>query len=174
MKLLLRQICILVTILSLASGAAWAGSFNVELSGEKQQIQGYEHKDIQYYSFSEFVDLVGGQLEWDILGHQVSYVIDTTRFVFLIGSPFFKINETVHNLTYPVELKEGQLYLPALTSASYLDQVFPHKITYTQGSNTLRVSSEYFNVTDISFSRKANGLLVEIFVTSALPYDVTL
>ncbi len=144
----------------------------VIISGSEEKIESFQEQNIPYFSFSELVEILGGELDWDIVGHQVRYTVDTFVFNFVIGSPFFEINDSIYNLTYPVEYRKGKLFLPAITFIPFLDHVLPQKVTFSVKSNTLRVDSEFFNVTDIAVSPKANGLLIEIFLTSALAYDV--
>jgi N-acetylmuramoyl-L-alanine amidase len=75
-------------------------------------------------------------------------------------------------MTFQAEYREGQLYLPAVTFIPFLDNVISEKITWDKEKKLIRVDSEYFNVTDLAISRKANGLLIELFLTSSLAYDV--
>ncbi|MFC1475117.1 N-acetylmuramoyl-L-alanine amidase [Candidatus Zixiibacteriota bacterium] len=142
------------------------------ISGGKEKISLIEKDDITYISFSEMVDIFGGQLDWEIIGHQVKFEEDTIRFDFLIGSPYFKRNDSIFNMTYPAEYSDGQLYLPPATFIHFFDQMFYHKITWEEQNQTVRIDSDYFNVHDISFSAKANGLLIEVFMSGAMPYDV--
>jgi len=141
-------------------------------SGGTEKIQSFQQEKITYISFSELVEILGGSIAWKLIGHQISYVEDTNCFDFVIGSPFFKLNNSLYNSTFPAVYLKGQLFLPAETFFPFLDRILPQKIIWSRESKTLRIESEYFNVTDLSISLKANGLLVEIFLTSALAYDV--
>jgi len=151
---------------------AYGKTVKVTISGGEESIQSFKQKEMTYISFSELVEILGGLLDWEIIGHQISYVSDTNRFDLVIGSPFFKLNDSLYNLTFPAVYLEGQLYLPAETFVPFLDRILPQKITWSKDSKTLRVDSEYFNVTDLAVSPKANGLLIELFLTSSLAYDV--
>ncbi|RKX23686.1 MAG: hypothetical protein DRP47_12440 [Candidatus Zixiibacteriota bacterium] len=161
-----------VVLTCLVSISVHAKTVKVTISGGSEKIEAFDRDGITYFSLSEFAEIVGGLLDWEMVGHRISYVLDTSRFDFVIGSPYFKLNEQAYNITFPVELRDGQLYLPTETFISYLDQVFPQKIIWDNDKTTIRVDSEYFNVTDLSISAKANGLLIEIFLTSALAYEV--
>ncbi|UCG62416.1 MAG: N-acetylmuramoyl-L-alanine amidase [Candidatus Zixiibacteriota bacterium] len=170
-----RLLCfaiVIVAALLTVTGTAPAKEVKVSISGSTEKISAFEDREITYLSFSGLADIIGGSVDWQIVGHQITYVRDTNRFMFVIGSPFFKRNDSLFNMTYPAEFSDGLLYLPAETFIPFLNQVFHQKITWNKDSETVRVDSEYFNVTDLSISPKANGLLVEIFLTGALPYDV--
>lgn len=156
----------------LMSMSANAKTINVAISGGSDEIKAFDSDEITYFSLSGFAEIVGGLLDWEMIGQRISYILDTNHFEFVIGSPYFKLNEQAYNITFPVKLREGQLYLPAETFVSYLDRVFSQKIAWDQHESTIRVDSKYFNVTDLSVSAKANGLLIEIFLTRSLTYEV--
>jgi N-acetylmuramoyl-L-alanine amidase len=172
----MRRPCVFIFLILLAATlpqcVVYGKTVKVTISGGVESIQSFQQKEITYISFSELVEILGGLLDWEIIGHQISYVSDTNRFDFVIGSPFFKLNDSLYNLTFPAAYREGQLYLPAETFIPFLDRTLPQKITWSKDSETLRIDSEYFNVTDLAISPKANGLLIELFLTSSLVYDV--
>ncbi len=149
-----------------------ANSFEVAFSGSEEKINSFKVKDIQYISLSELVEIMGGYLDWKIVGHQITYDEGKNHFIFNVNSPFFLLNDTAYNLVYPTILKDGQFFITPKTFIKHLDRILPQKIIYSESNNNIRIDSEYFNVTDLTVSRKANGLLVEIFLTSSLNYEV--
>ncbi len=149
-----------------------AGSIKVVVSGGTEKIESYEAGELTYFSFSALAGMLGGTLDWEMIGHRINYVEDTSRFEFVINSPFFRINDSTYNLTFPAEFKDGQLFLPAETFLPFLDRVIQQKITWNRESESIRIDSEYFNVVDLSLSPKANGLLIDIHLTQALAYEV--
>jgi len=154
----------------LASGAE--GTVRVHIAGSYEEIDSFSEGRMEYVSLSQLVEIMGGSLDWEIIGHQVKYEEQSYRFSFLINSPFFKLNDSVFNMTFPASFVKGQLYVPAETFLPFLDRVDDRRISWAGQEHTIRIDSEYFNVTDISFSAKANGLLIEIYLTTALAYDV--
>ncbi len=161
---------LLLTVLSVAAGAA--ANVTVYISGANRSINSFDDNETTFFSFSELADAIGGELDWGIIGHQVVYSEDNNRFVFIIGSPYFKRNDSLFNMTFPARYERGLLYLPATTFLHFLDQVTNQKISWDDDGKSIRVESEYFNVTDMSVSAKANGLLIEIYMTTSLAYDV--
>jgi N-acetylmuramoyl-L-alanine amidase len=161
-----------VVALLFSVSAGMAGDVKVVISGATEKIDAFEEKDITLISFSGLADIFGGVVDWEIVGHKISYVNDTNRFMFVVGSPYFQRNDSLFNMTYPAQFAEGQLYVPAETFIHFFDQVFHQKISWSKDASTVRIDSEYSNVTDMAISPKANGLLIEIFLTSAMPYDV--
>lgn len=162
--------CLIVALVVGTSSVA--RDIKVHISGSTEKIESFQQGKTIYISFSELVEIVGGTLDWEVVGHQISYVSDTNHFSFMVNSPFFRLNKKLVNLTFPAVLKEGQLFLPAQTFLPFLDQILSQKIQFSARNRSIRIDSEYFNVTDLSVSRKANGLLIEVFLTSNLSYDV--
>ena len=161
---------LLLTLLTVATVSA--DSIKVVVSGGTEKIESYKAGELTYFSFSALVGMLGGALDWEMIGHRISYIEDTSRFEFVINSPFFRINDSAYNLTFPAEFKDGQLFLPAETFLPFLDRVIQQKITWNRDRETIRIDSEYFNVVDLSLSPKANGLLINIHLTHALAYEV--
>lgn len=151
---------------------ALADKINIAIAGGDEEIESFDKNGITYFSFSELADVIGGVLDWETVGQVINYRIDTVRFEFLLGSPYFRLGDSVFNMTFQAEYKEGQLYLPAQTFIPFLDNAISEKISWDKGKKLIRVDSEYFNVTDLSISTKANGLLMELFLTSSLAYDI--
>jgi N-acetylmuramoyl-L-alanine amidase len=162
---------VLFTALPFAGEAA-SKTVKVSTAGGVEEIEAFRQEKITYLSFSELVETIGGMLDWEVVGHQISYVEDTNHFDFVIGSPFIKLNDSLYNLTFPAVFRDGQLFMPAETFVPYLDRILPQKIIWNKDSETLHIEPEYFNVTDLAIYPKANGLLIEIFLTSALAYEI--
>ncbi len=163
---------IVLGLLLLVMAAKVSADVNVYLSGTSRTIKSFDQDQTTYFSFSELADAIGGELDWGLIGQQIVYTEDTNRFVFILGSPYFRRNDSLFNMTYPATYEKGQLYLPAETFLTFLDQVTFQKITWDEPNKSIRVESQYFNVTDMAVSSKANGLLVEIYMTAGLAYDV--
>ncbi len=173
-RLFIKILFLLISplFLSVFSAGSTSAAVQVYIAGEYEEIGSFSEGEIHFISLSDLVEILGGTLDWEIIGHQVKMVEPSYRFDFIIGSPFFKLNDTVYNMTYATFFRDGQLYVPAETFLPYFDRVNVRQIAWDSDSRTIRIESEYFNVTDISFSPKANGLLIEIYVTTALAYDV--
>ena len=164
--------CLIASALLMGIGSAADAKVKVAISGGYEEIGAYDDHGLTYISLSELVEIVGGSIDWSIVGHQVTYRQNESRFDLIIGSPYLKLNDTVLNMTYPADFRDGLLFVPVQTFLPFLDRVTTQKITWDPGTNAVRVESDYFNVTDMIVSAKANGLLIEIYLTQALAYDV--
>ena len=156
----------------LLSPPVGAGEVRVSVAGSYDKVESLDKSGTTYVSLSELADIIGGSLNWTTVGHMVEFSDPTFRFEFLLNSPFFRMNDTSYNMVYEALLSEGQLFVPAATFLPFLDLAANQKITWVPGQKTISIESDYFNVTDLSVQAKANGLLIEIFLSSPVSYDV--
>jgi len=163
---------LLLLVVFLAPVAATASDISVQVSGGLEKIEAFEEFDIDYFSMSQLSEILGERITWDIVGISAVFESEGHRTVFYINSPFIKIDDTVKNLTYPVKTKRGALFVPAKMFIPLLDLIRPEQITWDEGSEKIRIDSEWYNITDISLASKANGLLIEIFVTEPKEYEI--
>jgi N-acetylmuramoyl-L-alanine amidase len=152
--------------------AAFADEVKVQIAGGYDEIEAFQDHEIVYASLSELAEIIGGTLSWETVGHKVVYHDASFRFEFLLGSPFCILDDTTLNMTHAAILRRGQLFVPAATFLPFLDRVTTQKLTWIPDRKIIRADSEYFNVTDMAVQAKANGLLIEIFLTTALAYEV--
>ena len=160
---------ILITTLFLS---ATGNAVEMRISGVSYSIQSFEENNITYLSFSEIVEQFGGLLDWDVVGYTVTYAEDTNHFTFMIDSPFLNRNDSLFNMTYPSLLKKGQLYVPAETFVPLWNEVVFQKIVWDKLKNSLVINSDYYNINDIALTEKANGLLIELFLSRTMAYDI--
>lgn len=169
----LRSILLIALVIFLAPAvSALAGDVTVILAGGTEKIDAFKRNEITYISLSELADLTSGEIDWRLIGHTAMLIYGDSRFELLIGSPYFRHADSTFNITYPFEFRDGKIFAPAETFLSFLDRVRSEKITWHDDDQTIRINSEYYNVTDMSIAPKANGLLVEIYLTKTVAYEV--
>jgi N-acetylmuramoyl-L-alanine amidase len=168
----LSLITLVVSVLVILIAMPTKADVRVHMAGGHEDILSFSDHEIEYISLSGLTDILGGDVNWERVGHQVVLDDPSYRFEFLINSPFVRLHDSVYNLTYPVQLQKGQLFVPAQTFLPLLDRVNVRKITWNDDNHTIRIETEYFNVTDLMTAQKANGLLIEIYLTTALAYEV--
>lgn len=163
----------LAALAALCVPGAAIGEIDVSLSGRTEKIGSFSHGEIQYFSFSEFLELYGEKLSWEILGQSIDYRIGENRFRFFLGSSLVSLNDTVRNITYPAKLRDGALYLPAQTFVKLLNRTRPERVTWEADRRRIRIETGYYNITDVTVSQKANGILVEFYLTEELAFQMT-
>ncbi|MDF1545440.1 MAG: N-acetylmuramoyl-L-alanine amidase [bacterium] len=169
---MLKIILTSLTILLMTGTSLPAADTEVFVSGGKEKIDRIKIDRVEYVSLSQLVEILGGRLDWVIVGHKVSYLTSNNRFEFLIDAPYFRLNDSTYNMTFPAQYFEGDLYVYPETFFPYLDRVLAQKITYSSSQKSIRIDSDYFNVSDLAISAKANGLLMEIFLTGEMAYEI--
>ncbi|HSH00380.1 MAG TPA: N-acetylmuramoyl-L-alanine amidase [candidate division Zixibacteria bacterium] len=157
--------------------ALWATCAQAEvdalISGRTEKVASYQRGDVTYLSLSGLVEFYGEKLSWDIPGQSVDYRSGEDRFRLFIGSPFVSLNDTVRHLTYPVEIKDGQLFVPAVTFVRLLDRSKSEHVIWENDRRRLRIETAVYNITDLAVSEKNNGLLIELYVTESLTFEIT-
>jgi N-acetylmuramoyl-L-alanine amidase len=168
------SVVILLTLLTLAlSGAVvQAGDIKVAIAGAYENVKGITEHEVEYISLSELADALGGTMAWETIGQTVSYSDEGFRFEFMIDSPWLSLNDTTRNMTHEALYRDGQLFVPAATFLPLLDEVTPQQISWQGSQGTVRVDSEGFTVTDMSVESKANGLLIDLYLSAPISYDI--
>ncbi len=164
----------LIVILLFSSPGLYADEIKVQISGGLEQINAFEDGEVEYYSLSQLLDILGESLSWDIVGISVNYSGEKRRAKLFINSPYMNLDDTVRNITYPVKFEDGEIYVPAVTFTPFFDMMRPEQISWDSDRETIRVDSDWYNITDLAVSPKANGLLLEIFVTEPKTYEIYL
>lgn len=152
--------------------SARAGDINVYISGGIEKIDGFTESGVEYVSYSQLGNLLNDLITWDVVGFSAAAQIDKHRAKFFLNSPYISIDDTVKNLIYPARVKRGRLYLPAETFLPLYNLMRPERVNWESDRRSIRIDSDWYNITDVSIAAKANGLLIEIFVSEPLVYEI--
>jgi N-acetylmuramoyl-L-alanine amidase len=158
----------LVTTMTIVS----ADEIRVKTSGGTQKVESDGKGDQLYYSLSALNNIIGGKVTWIRPGYSVHLALDTNRFNFTVGSPYINFNDTAYNIILPVKILRGELFVPAETFTPILNLARPENISWDRGGKTLRIDSEWYNITDVNIAAKQNGVLIEIFMPSPLGFEI--
>ncbi|MEW5925066.1 MAG: N-acetylmuramoyl-L-alanine amidase, partial [Candidatus Zixiibacteriota bacterium] len=168
----MKRLLIPTLIILLSFALTEASDMTVKLSGGLEKIDSFEEFNTEYFSISQLAEILGERINWDIVGISAALETEGHRVIFYIGSPYIRIDDSVKNLTYPVRTRQGALYVPAPLFLPLFDVIRPELITWDEGSSSIRIDSDWYSITDLSLSPKANGLLIEIFVTGPKEYEI--
>jgi N-acetylmuramoyl-L-alanine amidase len=149
-----------------------ASEISLQMAGGVEKISSFSEDGITYFSMSQLASLLGDRLDWERAGLSIKYKSDRNELIFFIGSPFIRTNDSVANITYPAILRNGQLYLPAITFIQVFDRIRIEQISWNENDKIIRFDSEWYTINDLTFSPKANGLLIEIFVSGPTNYEI--
>lgn len=168
----MRKLILLTALISLLSIEARSSEITVQISGGIEKVSSVEENNVIYFSMSQLAEVLGERISWEITGFSALYSPEEHKAVFFINSPYINIDDTVKNLIYPAKLIDGNLYLPAQTFVPMLDLIRPEQISWDKGGKVIRIYSEWYNITDLAISAKANGLLIEIFMATPKNYEI--
>jgi len=172
MHAVIRVSLCLIVLLAVVVPTIAADKIKVTVAGGYEEIRSLKENNVVYVSLSELAGILGGTIDWEIVGHTVSYRDAGFTFEFLIGSPFFNLNDTTFNMTHGAALDRGQLFVPTATFLPILDRVTSQNIVWQPNDKKIQIDSDFFNVTDLSVQAKANGLLIDIYLTTPLAYEI--
>ncbi len=163
---------IILLIIIFGAGTVFGEQISVQMPGGLEKVDYIQDGNIVYFSMSQLVSLFGDRLSWEQIGYSVSYQAERHKFTFFIDSPYFRMDDSVKNLVFPVRLRKGQLYLPVETFTPFFDNVRQEQVSWDAGKKTMRMDSRRYNITDLSLSGKANGLLIELYMSQPLEYEI--
>ena len=168
------KVIALISLLLITMGAAdcRADRISVQISGGIEKIEASEENSVVYFSMSQLAEILGERISWETVGLEAVFAGERHRAAFFVNSPYIKIDDTVKNITYPVKLIKGALFLPAMTFLPMLDLIRPEQISWDRERRLIRVDSEWYNILDLNLSAKANGLLIEIYVSEPRDYEI--
>ena len=169
MKLHSRITATIAILIALCGGPA---AYDVTLAGKSERISSHKNGAIEYLSVSELAELFGERISWEIIGESARWKCGANVFVFFIGSPYVRLNDSVVNVTYPLTLRDGALFAPAMTFVPLLEDARGIELLPGAEPRKKRFKPGRFNVHDVSVEKKANGLLIELFVSELLDYQI--
>jgi len=161
-----------VLLIVILSGQSSGSEISVQLSGTIEKIQSYRDGRLTYFSLSELAAILGERISWERVGLSARYISDEQTITFFLNSPYIKVNDSIKNLVYPVQLRKGNLFLPIKTFLPIFDLIHPDRIIWDKERKLIRIDSEFYNVTDLAFAPKANGLLIELFISEPKEYEI--
>ena len=128
---------------------------------------------IKYISINDLVRIYGGELDWNYLERKALWEVREHQITLVIFSPYVLMDGKVYNLVYEVKFKKGTLYVPLKNFYPLLKKIKSDEIRLDQESKS-SIFEEELEVTELRVSRKLNGVLIEIFVSKPMEYEVFL
>jgi len=126
---------------------------------------------IEYICLNDAVKMLGGQIYQEKEEDKVVWYYKGKRLEFTLLSPYLLIDEAFYDLLFEVRLKNGKILVPKKNFISLLYEI-EKQSKGTEKEFLTQSSYLEYNITDITASKKLNGVLIEVFVSRALEYDV--
>lgn len=83
-----------------------------------------------------------------------------------------QVDQEIYNLSYPIEFRQGDIYAPLVTLKDILSNSLAFQIDWQPGDRKMRVQTRDLDITSIRASEKVNGVLLEIFLSQPLQYEI--
>ncbi|MCK4223558.1 MAG: N-acetylmuramoyl-L-alanine amidase [candidate division Zixibacteria bacterium] len=164
---LTRIVFSLLVLLFVPSTYAFSSVFVTE-DGKGHYVQILELNDIEYISVNELSSVLNAEVYWHRLLRKVILESGDHQLVFTWFSPYMLYDSEVYNLTYDVKLKDGTLWVPLKS----FQRIYDH-IRSPQTSQRPKIFHESkFDIIDLTVEEKVNGILVEIFTSQLVEYEI--
>lgn len=160
-------IWLLLTLLLLHPVSASSPIFVTE-DGESHLVRTIQKEGIQYVAVNDLALVLNAEIYWHRMLRKVALESGDRQVVFTWFSPYMLYGSEVYNLTYDTMLREGTLYVPLIGFQRIWDYI--HSPPSREELRSL--SGGEFSIVDFSIEEKVNGILIEIFLTQPLEYEI--
>ena len=160
-------IWLLLTLLLLHPVSASSSIFVTE-DGESHLVRTIQVDGMHYVSVNDLALILNAEIYWHRMLRKAALEFGDHQMVFTWFSPYMLYDSEVYNLTYDTMLKEGTLYVPLIGFQRIWDYI--HSPPSREELRSL--SGGEFSIVDFSIEEKVNGILIEIFLTQPLEYEI--
>ncbi|UCB51634.1 MAG: N-acetylmuramoyl-L-alanine amidase [Candidatus Zixiibacteriota bacterium] len=164
---LITIICALL-ILFLAPSVYASSSILVTEDGESHMVRTMRVDGREYVSVNDLASILNAEIYWHRMLRKVALEFGDHQVVFTWFSPYMLYDSEVYNLTYDTMLREGTLYVPLPGFQRIWDYIHTPR---SPDEREIVVRGE-FSIVDVSIEEKVNGILMEIFLTQPLEYEI--
>ncbi len=168
---MVKKIIPLVLSLFLVN-ASNSETIRIEKSDQTLTIEAEKIEGILHISVSSLANIFGSQVYFNPLTKKAVIEIGNHLLKLSLFSAYVEVDQTAYNLTYPVQLKKGDLYIPIVTLAPILDIISSEKVIWEEEQKTLKFQKKEFNLLGLKMSEKSNGILLEIYLAENLKYEI--
>ena len=153
-------------------GLGNAEPVQVEKDGQVFTIEAERIEGILHISASDLARIFGSEIYFNSITKKAVVKIENHSAKLSLFSPFIEIDQTPYNLTYPVQLKNGDFYLAIVTLVPVLELICTQRVFWDEGQMSLRFEKKELNLLGYQATEKSNGILLEIFLTEKLQYEI--
>jgi len=168
---MLKKIAILICLFALV-GLGNTEPVQVEKDGQVFSIEAERIEGILHISVSDLAKIFGSEIYFNPLTKKAVVKIENHSAKLSLFSPFIEIDQTPYNLTYPVQFKNGDFYVALVTLVPVLELICTQKVFWDEGQMSLRFERKELNILGYQASEKSNGVVLEIFLTENLQYEI--
>ncbi|MCK4404105.1 MAG: N-acetylmuramoyl-L-alanine amidase [candidate division Zixibacteria bacterium] len=166
-------VCIFLLGLLLVLSSSASSSVFVTEDGKAHYVKTTQINGLEYISANELSSILNAEVYWHTLLRKVVLELDDRQMVFTWFSPYMLYDSEVYNLSYDVKPKDGTLYIPLKSFQKIWHRIKDFPLAYTLGFvPSERPTGAQFNIIDLDVTEKVNGILVEIFISQPVEYEI--
>ena len=166
-----KKIFLLFWILALM-GLGNTEPVQVEKDGQVFSIEAERIERILHISATDLAKIFGSEIYFNPLTKKAVVKIENHSAKLTLFSAYIEIDQTPYNLTYPVQFKNGDFYVALVTLVPVLELICTQKVFWDEGQMRLRFETKELNILGYQASEKSNGVVLEIFLTENLQYEI--
>lgn len=170
MKTISRLISSLILLTLLSSSAFGQAVFKYK--GSEFPIREIKEGEITFLSLTDLAQASDCKVRWDPWYYEAKLTQGKNELIVPMLSNFVRFDDQLLNITYPALYRRGDIYVPALTFISALDNLVSNTLFWDEKEQTVWAEESRYNIVDINFEPKMNGFLIEIVTREKLPYEV--
>lgn len=125
-----------------------------------------------YVSLKSLAKFLDATYEPDIEAGKGSFKLKNGTIGFTQFSPYVTISDKSYNIRRDIIFYYGDFYAPAASMTEIIGKLIPDEIAFSENDLSLMIYPSRYNVVDFTVQQKLNGLLIEIYLSEQLKYDI--
>lgn len=128
----------------------------------KQNIPLYIIESIEYISLKDFAKTLHFSIYTNDAKHKSVLYLGNHRIRFTANNTFVIFNDNALQMPYECKWFEGEILVPVIYFAKFLDRYTSHYFSFNKNENRLTVESSNVNITGVEIEEKENGTLIHV------------
>jgi len=163
---------------SFAQTKTTANSGNIEIKEswiakkKKSTIVATKKDKAVYISLKSLAKFLDAIYEPNIETGKGTLKLKNGSILFNQFSPYVLIGDKSYNIRRDVIFYYGDFYAPAASLIEVVAKLIPDEVAFSENDLSLMIYPARYNVVDLTIQQKLNGLLIEIYLSQQLKYDI--
>jgi N-acetylmuramoyl-L-alanine amidase len=163
-------------ILAQTRHAAAPGQIEIKASWitkkKKSTIVATKKDKAVYISLKSLAKFLEAVYEPNIEGGKGNLKFKNGMISFNQFSPYVTMGDKSYNIRRDIMFYYGDFYAPAASMIEVIGRLVPEEMAFSENDLSLMIYPARYNVVDFAVQQKINGLLIEIFLSQQLKYDI--
>ncbi|MCD6163276.1 MAG: N-acetylmuramoyl-L-alanine amidase [candidate division Zixibacteria bacterium] len=162
--------CIMVLFISLP---AMAGIKAVWVEKDiKTDIASTDYGYVKYISIRDLAKFLEITNKADLRKGVGSLYLENGVLSYTLFSQYITVGDKSYNIHKNIILYNGDFFAPVEYLIPVIDKLMPDDLIYSVKDKSIGLFPALYNIVGLTAQQKINGLLIEVFITEELKYDV--